>query len=168
MLEAFAADVVFHIASAGKFFLLANVAQKFMEEFRAERLDLDLVLQAAHEGVFGEIAEREVGAEDDYEFERNFKSGAGPERKNVFAAIEGNDPAVQKLAGCDALAAEVVNQQDPVVGLHLQGRGTHAGNLVHAGIQHVGAHFAADFHHGGGITPSADLRLLLRYRWCGE
>jgi hypothetical protein len=47
---------------AGEFLFVAHATQKVVDEFGAERLDLDLVLQTAHEGVFGEIAERQVGS----------------------------------------------------------------------------------------------------------
>jgi hypothetical protein len=40
--------------------------------------------------------------------------------EKIDAAIEGNDPAIEQFVGAQALAAEIVDDEHAVVGLHLR------------------------------------------------
>ncbi len=62
----------------------------------------------------------------------------------VHAAVQRHDPAVQQIARRHELPSEVVDDEYPVVGLHLHRRGIDAGGFVEAQFQHAGDELAAD------------------------
>ena len=71
----------------------------------------------------------QVGGEDQEGFERRGHLAAGEEAQVIDAALHGHDPAVQHFGGSGALAAEVVDQVDAVVGLELERRLVDLGGL---------------------------------------
>ena len=72
----------------------------------------------------------EVGREAHLDVEGDLELHAVGQREVVDPAVEGHDPAVQQRLGADRLAAEVVDHEDAVVGLHLQRRQVDAVGLL--------------------------------------
>src|SRR6185295_11491444 len=59
----------------------------------------------------------------------------------VDAPVEGHNPTVQQVARAHQLAAKVVDEQNAVVGLHLQRSGVNAGRFIQAQFEHAGDQF---------------------------
>ena len=104
----------------------------------------DLVGDAPHERFVGERLRLQVGREDDQHVERNLELAAGMQRQEVDAALERHDPAVQEVARRDALAAEVVDDEDAAVGLHLDRRFVEPRDRVEREVEHLQRQLAAD------------------------
>ena len=60
------------------------------------------------------------------------------------AASEGDDPAVEEVARRHELATEIVDDEDAVIGLHLERGGVDAGGFVEAKFEHGGGSFTTD------------------------
>jgi 4-amino-4-deoxy-L-arabinose transferase-like glycosyltransferase len=153
--EAALADVGRLFRRPGHAFAGADGAQDVVEDLRADDIDLDLVLDAAQERFVGELPWIEVGREDDERLERDGDLDAGAQREEVDAAVQRHDPAVEQVARVDHLAAEVVDDEQAVVGLHLQGRGVVAERALELQLEHFLDHFAADRDAGARAADPA-------------
>src|SRR6185503_13570330 len=74
-------------------------------------------------------------------------------REEVDATIERHHPPIQEVGRRDALAAEVVDDQEPVVGAHLHGCSVEARGRIELEVEHVDGELAP--HHQAG-PPAAD------------
>ena len=101
------------------------------------RLDADLVADAPQEGLVDEVGRVEVRREHDEHVEGDLDLLPGVERQVVDALLERDDPTVEEILGRDALAAEVVDHEDPAIGLHLEGRLVHLRGLVPDEVERV-------------------------------
>ena len=111
------------------------------------RSDEDLVLDPPEERVVAELGRVEVRREDDQDLERNGELQAAVEREIVDATFQGHDPPVQQRSRLDELTAEVVDQEDAVVRLHLQRRGVHLGGRIPLQLEHREFELATGDHH---------------------
>src|SRR5262249_35916815 len=125
-----------------------HAAENLIECVLMYRLDEDLVVNAAEEGFIGQIVGVEVCGEDHHHFERDLELHAVLQRQVIDAAVEGHDPAVEQVARGDKLAAEVVDEEDTVVGLHLERRGVDTGGFIEAQFEHTGYQLTADHDVG--------------------
>ena len=73
----------------------------------------------------------QVAGEDEEEVERDVDLLTPRQGEEVDPAVKGNHPAVEQLLGADALAPEVIYDEQTVVGLHLSGPGV----IVDAGVK---------------------------------
>ena len=101
------------------------------------------------------------------QFEGHLELHAGGQREVIHAAVERDDPAVQQIARREHLAAEVVDDQDAVVGLHLAGRDEDAGGFVEAQFQHGGRQFAAHGDAGALADDPARVEQIVVERAAG-
>src|SRR3990170_7890742 len=84
--------------------------------------DLHLVPDAPEEGLVAQLRWRQVGREHQQHIERYFYALPGLEAQVVPAPVHRDDPAVEELPWLYDLPAEVVDDEDAAIGLHLQGR----------------------------------------------
>src|ERR1035437_441616 len=83
--------------------------------------DLDLVADPAQEGLVNKVLRLEVGGGDEHLGERDHHGGAGPADVEVVEPrLQRDDKAVEQVLGTELLAAEVVHQEEPTVGLQLE------------------------------------------------
>ncbi len=150
---------------------LGGAVQHDVELLVGDRGHEDLVLDAPEEGLVAEGGGLEVGREHHLAVERDLEAHAVAQRQVVDAPIERHDPAVEQFLGRHQLAAEVVDDEHAVVGLHLDRSEVHAirrfvGEVEHralqltagddrrAAAQHparvelVGLHVGGHVHHG--------------------
>src|ERR1700681_3630380 len=108
----------------------------------------DLVMNTAQKRVIRKIARIEVRREHNHQLERDLKLDTVSQHEIVHAPVQRDDPAIQKVARRHQLPAKVVDDEDPVIRLHLKRRGVDAGRLVETRLQHAGNQLAA--HHNAG------------------
>src|SRR5690606_31768711 len=148
--------------------LLEQVAQRLFVEVEAAHLgdapeylpvivegrrgDLDLVSDAPQERLVHQVAGRQVGGKDEQQLERHFQLLACVQGEEVYVLFHGDDPAVEQVARANLLPAEVVDEEQPAVGLHLEGRLVEFVNRIVLQIQTVQRQFAAD-HDDGPVNP---------------
>jgi hypothetical protein len=102
------------------------------------------------------VAGIEVRREDDEEVERDLQLLAARHREEVDAAVERHHPSVQQLERRDPLAAEVVDDEEPVVRTHLDRRRVVARRRIELQVEHVDRELAADHEpRAAGSAPSA-------------
>src|SRR3972149_467425 len=77
--------------------------------------------EGAGDGLVPQPRGRDVRREDEEQLEGDLDGLAAEEREVVDARLHGDDPAVEQLLRLDELAAEVVDDEDAAVRLHLQG-----------------------------------------------
>src|SRR6185436_14306455 len=99
---------------------------------------VNLVVDTPQEGFVGQVGGLQVGGEDHHQLERDLKLASVPQREVIDAPVQRNDPAVQQVARRHELAPAVVDQQNAVVGFHLERRRVDARRLVQAQLQHAG------------------------------
>ena len=92
-----------------------------------------------------------VGGEDHQHLEGDLDLHPTGEGKEVNAAIQRHDPAVQQFFGTDALAAEIVDDEDAVVGLELHGADIEAADRVELQVEHLDGQLSADLD-GGAVA----------------
>src|SRR5260370_6206730 len=109
-------------------------------------VDENLVVDSAEEGFVRQIARLQVGRKHHHQLERDLEFHAISQHQVVHAPVQWNDPAVQEVSRRHQLAAEVVDDENAIVGLHLQRRGINTGGLVQAQLQHAGDQFAAYYN----------------------
>ena len=138
---------------------LANLAKDRQILVRGDVADEDLVADAAQEGFVRQAVGVQIGGEDDELIEGHPELLAGVEAAEVLAGFQGIHPAVEELPGGHLLAAEIVDDEDAVIGPHLVGRLIEFQNRVEPEFQGVFGHFAADddhrppAQHPAGIVP---------------
>src|SRR5579863_6117137 len=130
----------------------ARHAKNLVELVGFDSVDKNLVWNAPKKRFIGELIRGQIGGENNLQLERDVELAAAAERKKVDAAIERHDPAVEQIPRRNHLASEVVDQQDSVVGLHLQRGAVGAAGLVLLQIEHAGDEFSAN----GYERPPAD------------
>ena len=77
----------------------------------------------------------------------------------VDAAFEGNDPAVEKVAGTDDLAAEVVDDETAPEGFDVQRRLVEMAGGVVAEVEHFKREFAAGDDEGPAARDPARVKV---------
>ncbi|ABA53330.1 hypothetical protein BURPS1710b_A1309 [Burkholderia pseudomallei 1710b] len=85
-----------------------------------QRPDVQLRAEPPQERVVAELRGREVAREHRPHVERHLEAHAARERELVDVAIERQQPAVEQVARRDALAAEIVDDVDSRVRLHVR------------------------------------------------
>ena len=108
--------------------------------------ELDLVAEAAQESLVGDVLRAQVGREHEDQVERHLEVMAPARHERVLPRVHRHDPAVEQHGRLDALAAEVVDQQEAVVGLELDWRGVGPRRAVELQLEHVGRELAAGEH----------------------
>src|ERR1700730_14833445 len=88
--------------------------------FRTRVVHPDLVRNPAQECFVGQLAWVEIGGECHKHIERDFELPSAGHSKEINMALERGHPAIQKLVGAHPLASEVVQDQNPIVGLQLK------------------------------------------------
>src|SRR5205807_2780178 len=73
-------------------------------------------------------------------------AAAGGKVHVVDLLLEWNEQAVEDLLRRNALPPEVVNQQDPTVGLHLQRRAVGAAAVLPGGVEHLDLELSAHLY----------------------
>ena len=81
--------------------------------------NLYLVADAAQEGFVNQALGVEVGGENNQLVEGDFELHAGVHGHEIDLPVEVDDPAVQEALWVHLLAAEVIDDKETVVGLHL-------------------------------------------------
>ena len=124
---------------------VADPAQDLVEGVVGDRRDQHLRLDATEERLVAQRLGLEVGREHDLGVEGDVELHAVIEHEVVALAVEGHDPAVEQGLGRQVrLAAEVVDHQDPVVGLHLHRGHVGAAVALVLQVEHLRAELAAD------------------------
>src|SRR5215471_11263131 len=123
---------------------LHHALENLLEDVGRYVLHQHLGLNATQERFVGQFVRVEVGREHHHELERHLELHAGGEGEVIDAPVEGDDPAIEQFARGEHLAAEVVDDQDAVVRLHLRGRDEHFCGLVEPQFQHRGGKLTAD------------------------
>src|SRR3990170_2095839 len=137
--EAFA-----HLPADGHVFLFPQI------------VDLDLVPDPSEKRLVGQLARFDVRRKQDDLVERNLELLPVLEGEVVARLFQGNDPSVEEIEWPDELAPEVIDEEDPAVGLHLKRRFIEFGNRVEAEVKHRKRQFAPGDHHGAlAENPSA-------------
>src|SRR5437763_9121683 len=127
-----------------------DAAEYLVEGVLVDRLNENLVVDASQEGFVRQIVGVKVRGEDNQHFKWNLKLHAILQGKIIDAPVERNDPAVEQIARRNELAAEVIDEEDAVVRLHLQWGGVDARGFVQAQFQ----------HRGNQLAPHHDVRAL--------
>src|SRR3989304_2070527 len=135
-----------------------------MELSGGDVLEADLILNAAQEGFVGESGRIEIGGEDNEEVKGKIEFFAAGEGQEIHAAVEGDNPAVEKFFRADALAAEIINDEDAIIGLHLQGSGVIPGERIELEIQHLDGELAAHTDTG----PATEHPTLVKFDGAGR
>ena len=105
------------------------------------------------------LVRAQVGREDQEGLKRHRHLAAGLEAQIIDVPLHRHNPAIQDFGRGRALAAEVVDQVDAVVGLQLERRVVDLGVLVVAQIQHVQRQLAAGDDEGAlAADPAAVVR----------
>ena len=150
----------------------AFAAKNFGELFGSSVIDPYFIGDSAQEGFVGTIGGIEIGGEGDENVERDFKFFCALQREEIDAAIQRSHPAIEQFVGAEFLAAEIVDDQDAVIGFHLQRGGVGVGGFVVLEIEHVGGEFTASENAGAaaehpaavGVFGDGILRLPMRAR----
>ena len=79
-------------------------------------------MDPAQERLLDQLLGIDVGRDDQQHVERNRELGPGVQREEVEPLLERHDPAVEQVARRHPLAAEVVDDEDAAVRLHLERR----------------------------------------------
>ncbi len=124
--------------------LLAHAPGDLVEVLGCGVVEVDLGLDAPQERLVDQGLGVEVGRERHHHVEGNLDLLAARECQDVDVAIERDHPAVEQLLGTDALAPEVVDDEQAVVGLHLERRGIVLRARIVLEIQHLHRQLAAD------------------------
>jgi hypothetical protein len=125
--------------------VLADAPEHLVEGVVGDGGDQHLRLDATEEGLVAERLGLEVGREHDLDVEGDVELHAVVELQVVALAIEGDDPPVQqRLGGQVGLAPEVVDDEDPVVGLHLHRSHVGAALALVLEVEHLRPQLAAD------------------------
>src|ERR1700724_3431194 len=91
-----------------------------LEKFRFVRTaQQHLVLDTSQERFISQLLGLQISREDEKRLERDRHLTAGVERQIIHAAFHGDNPAVEHFGRSAALASEIVDQVDAVVGFHL-------------------------------------------------
>ena len=112
-------EVLRDVFVVGDVFVAGDAAEDLGKLFLGDGAQLDLGLDAAQECGIDQAGGIVIRGEDDQHFEGNLDLFAADQGQEIDAAVEGHDPAVEQLVGAQALAAEVVDDEHAVVGLHL-------------------------------------------------
>src|SRR5208337_4116402 len=109
---------------------LRYAMEDLVEDGGAHIVHQHLGLDAAQEGFIGQVVRIHVGGEDHHQLEGHLEFHTRCQGQVIHAAVERHYPAVEKFARRHHLAAEVVDDQDAVVGLHLKRRDETAGGFI--------------------------------------
>ena len=99
-------------------------------------VDLDLVPDPSQERLVGQFPRRDVRGEEDDLVERDLELLPVLESQVVARLFQGDDPPVEQVEGADQLPPEIVDEEDPPVGLQLERRLVELGDRVEAQVQH--------------------------------
>ncbi|MCY1284667.1 hypothetical protein D9M70_335810 [compost metagenome] len=94
-----------------------------------------LAAEPAQESLVAQLAWLEIGGEHRPYVERHREAHAGAQREHVDVAVQRHDPAVQQVGHADQLPAQVIDDVDAVVGLHVRRRLVEARGVVVAQVQ---------------------------------
>src|SRR5277367_5660843 len=114
-----------------------------MELLIGDGADMNLGLNSAQEGGIDQGRRIEVGSKYDEHLERNLDLSPARQGEEVDAAIQRNHPAVEQFFGTDSLAAEVVNDQHTIVGLHLRRSGVILRDRIELQLEHLNRQLTA-------------------------
>src|SRR5581483_10033661 len=89
--------------------LLANPGKNFVELYWRDSANFDLGLNSPEECRVGQCGRIQVGGENHKQLERNLNFSATRQRQKINAAIERDDPAVQKFVRAQALAPKIID-----------------------------------------------------------
>ena len=134
------------LVGVGDAALCADLLQDLAVLAERQLPDEDLVADAAQEGVVGHVGGREVGREHQHHVEGDLELAAVAQHQVVVATVHRHDPAVHQLARRDHLAAQVVDQEEAVVGLEVRRSLVVAGARVVHQVEHVERELAAGDH----------------------
>ena len=153
-----AEDVVGGRLATGQAQLVRLADEDLLELLGGGIGDVDLVADAAEEGLVHQLRRVEVGGEEDQHPEGHLDLLADHRHVQVVdPLLEGHDEAVQQLPRRDVLAPEVVDQEDAAVGLHLQARLVELEGRLPDQVQHREVELATDLDEW---TPAADPALV--------
>ena len=110
-------------------------------------VDLDLVGNPPQKCFIHQAFRFEIGGENREHIKGDGKLHAGMEGHEVDPPVKGDDPAVEEILRFHLLSAEVVGNEDPVVGLHLERGLVVFRDVVEIQIEHSQSQFAAGYHH---------------------
>jgi hypothetical protein len=104
----------------GDLMLVGDPAEDLAKLPIGDRANLDLGLNPAQETGVDQFGRVHVGREDDQHLEGDLNLFSARQGEEIDSAIKGHDPAVQQFFRTNPLPSEVVDDQNPIVGLHLR------------------------------------------------
>src|SRR5439155_15082743 len=124
----------FHVIDQPEFG--AHAFKNLVELLAGKVVDLDLVWDTAKEGLITQLRRIKVTGKHHKQIERNLELFPSREIQKVNSPIERDNPTIQQRFGPHQLPTEVVHNQYPVVGLHLNRSGIQFADRIEMEIEH--------------------------------